>query len=40
MYLLMNLAVDVTWLGNPDSFTKFSAEFGIDYVRVWQRGGQ
>ncbi len=35
-HFLLNLAVGGNWPGNPDSSTRFPAEYKIDYVRAWQ----
>jgi beta-glucanase (GH16 family) len=35
MYLLAGLAVGGTWGGDPDTTTKFPAEFKIDYIKAW-----
>ena len=37
-YIILNLAVGGSWVGNPDSTTDFkNARYEIDYVRVWQK---
>jgi len=36
MYLILNMAVGGTWVGEPDSTTPVPAEFKVDYVRVYQ----
>ena len=38
MYLILNLAVGGSWVGNPDETTDFAnAVFAVDYVRVYQK---
>lgn len=41
MYMILNLAVGGSWVGNPDESTKFgkNARMLVDYVRVYQRQG-
>jgi beta-glucanase (GH16 family) len=36
MYLLLNLAVGGTHIGEPDSSTPFPSSFDVDYVKVWR----
>ena len=37
-YIILNLAVGGSWVGNPDRTTDFkNARYEIDYVRVWQK---
>jgi len=38
-HLLINLAVGGNWPGNPDGSTVFPQEMVLDYVRVYQDGG-
>lgn len=38
MYIILNLAVGGSWVGNPDETTDFeNAVFAVDYVRVYQK---
>ena len=41
MYIILNLAVGGSWVGNPDSSVQFAenARLVIDYVRVYERKG-
>jgi len=40
MYLILNLAVGGSWVGDPDGTTDFEkAVFLVDYVRVYQKSG-
>lgn len=37
-YIILNLAVGGSWIGNPDETTDFDhAKYEVDYVRVYQR---
>ncbi|MFT6146512.1 MAG: beta-glucanase (GH16 family) [Myxococcota bacterium] len=36
-FLILNVAVGGTFLGDPDSTTVFPAVMGVDYVRVYER---
>ncbi|NME07554.1 glycoside hydrolase family 16 protein [Psychrobacillus sp. BL-248-WT-3] len=37
MYLLMNITVGGTWVGDPDSSTEFPSRMEVDYVRIYQK---
>jgi beta-glucanase (GH16 family) len=37
MYLILNTSVGGDWPGMPDAGTVFPQQFGVDYVRVYQR---
>ncbi len=37
-FLLLNVAVGGTFLGNPDASTQFPQQMLVDYVRVYERG--
>ncbi|MDX1807219.1 MAG: glycoside hydrolase family 16 protein [Paenisporosarcina sp.] len=37
MYLLMNVAVGGTWVGDPNEKTVFPASMDIDYVRIYSQ---
>ena len=39
-HLLLNVAVGGVWPGNPDASTQFPQVMEVDYVRVYQDGGQ
>ncbi len=41
MYMILNLAVGGSWVGYPDSTTKFdkNAQMQVDWVRVYQKTG-
>lgn len=35
-YVILNLAVGGSWIGNPDDTTNFDTAYQVDYVRVYQ----
>lgn len=37
MYLLMNVTVGGTWVGDPNSITEFPSYMEVDYVRIYQK---
>ncbi|MER2261592.1 MAG: glycoside hydrolase family 16 protein [Psychrobacillus sp.] len=37
MYLLMNVTVGGTWVGDPNSTTTFPSYMEVDYVRIYQK---
>ncbi|MEK4523132.1 glycoside hydrolase family 16 protein [Psychrobacillus sp. FSL W7-1493] len=37
MYLLMNVTVGGTWVGDPNATTQFPAYMEVDYVRIYQK---
>lgn len=39
-FVLLNLAVGGNWPGSPNGTTQFPAKMYVDYVRVYQNGGQ
>jgi beta-glucanase (GH16 family) len=39
-FILLNLAVGGNWPGSPDGTTQFPAKMYVDYVRVYQNGGE
>ncbi|MBI2683550.1 MAG: glycoside hydrolase family 16 protein [Acidobacteriales bacterium] len=39
-YLILNVAVGGDWPGPPDASTVFPQQMEVDYVRVYQRGGE
>ena len=37
MYLILNLAVGGTWVGDPNAQTEFPSFMEVDYVRIYQK---